>query len=64
LYYQDTSGYTTSLKHMVWEGTNGTVYRSANLGNPGTAMVTDTKDLPNVKGNIYMQNYTAIRVTP
>jgi hypothetical protein len=64
LFYQDTQGYTTDVKHYVWEGTNGTVYESADLGNPGTAAVQDYYDLPNIRGFQYMQNYTAIRVTP
>jgi PKD repeat protein len=59
--YRDTIGNTSSLSWYVWDANNGTYYKSANLGNPGTTNVTDYVDIPNIRGTQIWYNFTAVR---
>jgi hypothetical protein len=60
LNFTDTSGKTTDVKFMVYDGINGTAYYTKDLGNPGTTQVQAYYDLPNIRGNIYHWNASTL----
>jgi hypothetical protein len=61
LNFTDTSGLSTNIKFYVWDAINGTVYFTDTNAAPGTATWTTYFDLPNIRGNKYLWNYTAVR---
>ena len=65
LLYFDPSGLTTNLKYNVTCWTNQTPMYYVDLGNPGTAVVTDDSyTVPNVKGQEWRFFYNATRSVP
>jgi PKD repeat protein len=61
LNFTDTSGRSTNVKFYVWDAINGTVYKTNTTAAPGIAMWQTYFDLPNIRGNRYLWNYTAVR---
>jgi hypothetical protein len=61
LNFTDTSGQSTNVQFRVWDAINGTVYNTNTSAAPGVAMYRPYYDLPNVRGNKYLWNYSAVR---
>jgi hypothetical protein len=61
LNFTDTSGQSTNVQFMVWDAINGTVYNTNVSAAPGVSMFQPYFDLPNVRGNRYLWNYSAVR---
>lgn len=60
LWYQDISGLSTNLKFMVFDGLNGTVYSNQTIASPGAGVNHLEYTLPNIRGNQYIWNYSAV----
>ena len=61
VYYQDTAGLTTQVNESVWFRSNNTVIAEHDVSNPGTAMITFSTLVPNVKGRQYGCGYNFTR---
>ena len=61
VYYHDAAGLTTQVNESVWFRSNNTVIAEHDVSNPGTAMITFSTLVPNVKGRQYGCGYNFTR---
>jgi PKD repeat protein len=61
VYYHDAAGLTTQVNESVWFRSNNTVISEHDVSNPGTAMITFSTLVPNVKGRQYGCGYNFTR---
>ena len=61
VYYQDTAGLTTQVNESVWFRSNNTVIAEHDVSNPGTAIISFSTLVPNIKGRQYGCGYNFTR---